>query len=130
MLGPKLLALYDLMNTRNNIKVYREKKDASNFISISDMIISFPFTSTTFEALSINKPAIWHDPMGYYRGTSYGKTKGVVTHSYDELKTRLLEINNMKPGTYKNPIPINSPLMDPYRDGKALERFRVLLAKS
>ena len=130
VLGPKLLTLYDEMAKKPNIKIYKEDNDASIFMSISDMIISFPFTSTTFEALSINKPAIWHDPLGYYRNTLYGKIGEVTTHSYDELKAKVLEIKSMQPNTYRNPMPIDSPLMDPYRDGKAIERFRDLLIQA
>ena len=127
VLGPKLLEIYNKMNCHPRIKICSNQVDASELISISDMVVSFPFTSTTFEALSTNKPAIWHDPMGYYRNTLYGKVGGVTTHSYDELKAKVLKIKAMKPGTYQNPIPINSPLMDPYRDRKAIDRFRDLL---
>lgn len=130
ILGPVLLALYDEMSRRPNIKVFGDHDDASAYISGSDMVISFPFTSTTFEALSVNKPAIWHDPMGYYRETLYGKIEGVTTHSYEALKEKVLEIKGIKTAVYKTPIPLDSPLMDPYRDGKAIERFRELLVNS
>ena len=127
ILGPKLLEIYNEMDSHPRIKICSNQVDASELISVSDMVVSFPFTSTTFEALSTNKPAIWHDPMGYYRNTVYGKAGGVVTHSYQELKTKVMEIKEMKAGTYQNPMPMNSPLMDPYRDGKAIDRFRDLL---
>ncbi|MCG2756954.1 MAG: polysaccharide biosynthesis PFTS motif protein [Desulfobacteraceae bacterium] len=127
VLGPKLLEIYNKMDFHPRIKICSNDVDASELISVSDMVISFPFTSTTFEALSANKPAIWHDPAGYYRNTLYGKTGGVVTHSYDELKIKILELKNLNPGAYQNPMPMNSPLMDPYRDGKAIDRFRELL---
>jgi hypothetical protein len=99
----------------------------SEVIDLVDLVISFPFTSTTFEVLSINKPAIWHDPMTYYRNTPYGKIGGVVTHSFEELRGKVIEMKNTKSKAYQNPIPIDSPLMDPYRDGKAIDRFRDLL---
>ena len=127
ILGPKLLEIYNEMDSHPRIKICSNQVDASELISESDMVISFPFTSTTFEGLSTNKPAIWHDPAGYYRNTLYGKAGGVVTHSYNELKTKILEIKEMKPGNYRNPMPMNSPLMDPYRDRKAIDRFRDLL---
>ncbi|MCK4465145.1 MAG: polysaccharide biosynthesis PFTS motif protein, partial [Bacteroidales bacterium] len=127
ILGPKLLEIYNKMDTHPRITICSNQIDASELISVSDMVISFPFTSTTFEALSTNKPAIWHDPFGYYRDTLYGKTGGVTTHNYEELKSKVLEIKDMKAGTYQNPIPVNLPLMDPYRDGKAIDRFRDLL---
>ena len=55
------------------------------------------------------------------------KLRGVVTHSYDELKTRLDEVMAMKQNELQNPFPLNSSLMDPYRDGKAIDLFRDLL---
>jgi len=126
ILGPKLLEIYNKMDLHPRIRVCSSQVDVSELISVSDMVISFPFTSTTFEALSANRPAIWHDPAGCYRNTLYGKVGSVVTHSYEELKTRVLEIKN-HPDDYQNAIPINSPLMDPYRDRKAIDRFRKLL---
>jgi hypothetical protein len=65
--------------------------------------------------------------MGYYKNTPYGKIGGVTTHSYKELKAKVLELKEIRPNAYQNPIPKNSPLMDPYRDGKAIDRFRELL---
>ncbi len=129
ILAPRLVSLYLEMERCPNIKIFSEGEDSSRIMSISDMVVSFPFTSTTFEALSVNKPAIWHDPVGYYRKTLYGKVGGVVTHSYEELKAKVLEIKK-NPDDYHNPIPMNSPLMDPCRDRKAITRFRELLAKS
>jgi len=129
LLGPKLLEIYERMDSHSRIVACSNQTDASEVISVSDMVVSFPFTSTTFEALSINRPAIWHDPMGYYQDTPYGNVGGVTTHSYDELKARVLEIKAVEEGEYKNPIPADSPLMDPYRDGKAIDRFRDLLCR-
>jgi polysaccharide biosynthesis PFTS motif protein len=130
ILGPKLLEIYNKMGSHPRIKICSNQADASELISISDMAVSFPFTSTTFEALSVNRPAIWHDPLGYYVNTLYGKVGGVTTHNYEALKGKILEIKEMKSCQYQNPIPINSPLMDPFRDGKAIERFRKLLTSS
>jgi polysaccharide biosynthesis PFTS motif protein len=126
-LGPELLSLYDKMDAHPKITVYFNKSDASELISISNMVISSPFTSTTFETLSANKPAIWHDPMGLYKHTPYGMIGGPTTHSYIELKKKILEIKGMKSAHYENPLPSDSSLIDPYRDGKAIDRFRNLL---
>ncbi|MDO8282167.1 MAG: polysaccharide biosynthesis PFTS motif protein [Thermodesulfovibrionia bacterium] len=127
VLGPRLLDLYNKMDTHARITICSNDVDASRLISASDMTISFPFTSTTFEALSADRPALWHDPKGYYINTPYAKNGGVTTHRYEALKEKVLDIINTKPGKYKNPININSPLSDPYRDGKAIDRFRGLL---
>lgn len=129
-LGEVLLSLYKHMEERKNIKICSNIKDTSEIISFSDMVISFPFTSTTFEALSVNKPAIWHDPLGYYRDTLYGRMVGVVTHSYEELRSKVLQVRNLGPKRYTNSIVKDSPYMDPYRDGKAIDRFRELLVET
>ncbi|MCR4322377.1 MAG: polysaccharide biosynthesis PFTS motif protein [Candidatus Brocadiaceae bacterium] len=130
ILGPVLLDLYKRMDMHPRIKLYSDGADSSDLISISDMIVSFPFTSTTFEALSVNRPAIWHDPMGYYRDTMYGKIDGATTHGYEDLRKMVLKIKGMKLGEYENPIPIYSSLLDPFRDGKAVDRFRDLLVST
>lgn len=130
VLGPKLLNIYKEMDGHPGITTCSEGEDASDVISIADMVISFPFTSTTFEALSANRPAVWHDPMGFYKDTPYAKAGGVTTHNYDELKAKILEIKSLEPGQYRNPIAADSPLLDPYRDGKAIGRFRELLASA
>lgn len=125
--GPELLHLYNKMDSHPRISIFSNQADASELISVSDVVVSFPFTSTTFEALSVNKPAIWHDPLGYYKNTPYGKIKNVTTHCYEEMKARVLEFKETKPNGFQNPIPENSPLIDPYSDGKAIDRFRDLL---
>lgn len=130
VLGPRLLEIYRRMDSHPGITICSHKDDASEIISPSDMVISFPFTSTTFEALSAGRPAVWHDPLGYYKNTPYGAIEGVTTHSYEELKAMVLKFKEIKPNDYQNPIPENSILMDPYRDGKAVDRFRELLHSS
>lgn len=125
--GPQLTGLYDSMERHPRIKMLSCQKDPSEVIPLSDFVISFPFTSTTFEALSSNKLAIWHDPFGLYHETMYGRLPGVVTYGYEELKARVKELKNDPAKLKEIPIPAGSPLLDPYRDEKALERFRGLL---
>ena len=127
ILGAELIELYDHMNLHHRITICSNQADSSELISAADMVVSFPFTGTTFEALSINKPAIWHNPANSCKNTPYGKIEGVMTYNYVELKAEVIKAKETEPGYYKNPIPINSPLIDPYRDRKAIERFRELL---
>jgi polysaccharide biosynthesis PFTS motif protein len=125
--GPKLLELYNKMDSRDNITVCSNQVDASRLISASNLTVSFSFTSTTFEALSAGRPAIWHDPLGLYRHTPYAEAGGVTTHDYEELKQKVLDLKKDGPESYVSPLPADSPLMDPYMDGSAVERFRELL---
>jgi len=127
VLSGELLSIYNQMNDCSNIRMLSHSADSAQITSEADMIISFPFTSSTFEALSANKPAIWHDSLGYYKKTIYGRIGGVVTHSYEELRTKVCEIRNNKGLFNTASIFPGSPCIDPFCDGKAIERFRDLL---
>lgn len=130
VIGPKLMELYNRMNAHPRIHFCSNQADASEVISVSDMVISFPFTSTTFEALCSNRPAIWHDAAGNYRESIFANIPGLVTHDYEELKSRVDEIMvKSKKGEPCSDIP-DSPYMDPFHDGKAIDRFRDLLSAS
>jgi polysaccharide biosynthesis PFTS motif protein len=78
LLGSKLIHFYENMERHPRIRIYGQQVDASLAMAIADMSISFPFTSTGLEALSINKPAIWHDPLAYYHNTPYANNGGLV----------------------------------------------------
>jgi polysaccharide biosynthesis PFTS motif protein len=126
-LGKNLVNLYKEMEKHPRIKILTNDFDASILMAYVNMCISFPFTSTTTEALSVDLNAIWHDPNECYRNTPYGNNGSVVTYGYEELQTKVIEMKDMKTGIHQNPIPLNSNFMDPYRDGKAIDRFRDLL---
>ena len=128
VLGPKLLDIYNNMKAHPRIVMCSARIGTSSPMSVSDIVVSFPFTSTTYEALSSNRPAVWHDPLGYYQTTPYARIGGLTTHSYDELRTKIQEIRATGSDNYQNPIPMDSPLADPYCDGKAVDRFRDLLS--
>ncbi|MBI5134690.1 polysaccharide biosynthesis PFTS motif protein [Candidatus Uhrbacteria bacterium] len=127
VLGKKLLECYERLSAHPRITVYPSSVDGAQLISTSDLVLSIAFTSPTFEALSVNRPAIWHDPMGYYRDTPYATIAGLTTHGLGELEARVRDFLAPKDREYRNPLSIDSPLSDPYRDGKAIERFRALL---
>lgn len=106
--------------------------NTSEAIAFSDLTISFPFTSTTFEALSARKKAIYYDASGKFRGTFYDNVKGLVCHSFDELLKRtkelLFEID--EPAYNKHLDEFVRGRIEPYLDGNALTRFRELLTNS
>ena len=127
-LGGRLLEVYDELNRMANVQVLAREVDASALMAAGDAVVSFPFTSTTFEALAADRPAVWHDPLQRYRHTFWAEAGNVMTHGFDELAAWIDKVRAAGGGGYKNPIPAGSPLMDPYRDGRAIERFRQLLA--
>lgn len=127
ILGPELVIVYEEMAKHPRIKFLSNDSDTESIIVMSDLVISFPFTSTTYEALSINKPALWHFPGNSCFNSQYEKLEGIVTHSLNDLKSIIDKCINQKID-YKNILSkSNSEVIDPYRDGYAIDRFRELL---
>ena len=129
-LGKELLALHAEVAARPNMDMAAQDSDSSKLMSGADLTVSFPFTSTTFEALTADRPAVWHDPLGYYRDSPYRRAAGALTHGYDELRELVERLRTEAPGRVRSSLPSNSPLFDPFRDGKAIDRFRQLLTSS
>ncbi len=123
--GKRLSELYDEIASHPRVRFFDSRADPLDLILSSDMVLSFPFTSPTFEALSIDKPALWHDPLGLYCNTVYDL--GIVTHNYKELRNK---IKDVQMGRWVYPFSGASPLIDPFRDGKAIERFREVLVEN
>jgi len=128
--GPKLLKLSQKMAKHPRITFLSNQAEVASLMSSCDMVISFPFTSTTFEFLSVSRPGIWHDAKGHYREFVYGNLDGVTTHGYRELvkKVRTVMQNQQQP--YHPPVLTGASLMDPYLDGKGLDRFIDLLSST
>jgi len=118
-----LIKQYDIMESHPRISVLSEKCDVSELISIADLVISFPFTSTTFEAICAGKNAIWHDPLGFYRKTPFALIKNTVTHSYKDLDNylKVVKANKHKIMEKKR---LNYHCFDPFYDDNAIGRFR------
>lgn len=106
--------------------------NTSEAIAFSDLTISFPFTSTTFEALSARKKALYYDASNKFRGTFYDGIDSLVCHNYDELckrtKELLFEIDEPTYNSYLDRSVQGK--VEPYLDGNALARFRELLTDS
>lgn len=104
-------------------------ESSSEVIVFSDLTISFPFTSTSLEALSARKKAIWYDASNKFRNTYYDSVPGLVCHDYGELVRRVEELlyktSDEAYNDYLNRY-IKGRLED-YLDGKAISRFRKLL---
>lgn len=124
--GDRMVAAYSELASHERAEMLTFDTPASKATNAADMVVSFAFTSTTYEALSVCKPAIWHDPLGRYRKVTYAQVPGLVSHSFQEL-TAFVEARMQNPDADPCPFPPGSNLMDPYRDGKAIERFRGLL---
>lgn len=122
-------ALYEKFDDFTRCLVIGKKANPSEIIAMSDLTISSPFTSTTFEAVSARKKALWYDASGKFRQSYYDNVPGLVCHTYEELLTRvkdlLFETSDEKYGHYLE-THIKGKI-ESYLDGKAITRFRTLL---
>ncbi|MCM8832749.1 MAG: polysaccharide biosynthesis PFTS motif protein [Candidatus Omnitrophica bacterium] len=105
--------------------------NSSEIIAFSNLTVSFPFTSTTFEALAVRKKAIWYDVNNKFRDTFYDAIPGLVCHTYKELLDRVKELLfNISEQDYNYYLEryIKGKL-ESYLDGKAISRFREFLVQ-
>ena len=118
------------MEQNPRIKVLSKFADTAEVMESVNMVISFPFTSTTYEALSRRVPAVWHDPLVFYKDTPYGKLGGVMTHGFDELFAEVQRVKSHPPEEFFVRLDRSSNLMDPFQDNKSIDRFRQLLSQA
>jgi len=107
------------------------KGDPSEIIAMSDLTITYAFSSPTVEALCARKKAIFFDHDNRWRGYYYDKIPNLVAHNYDELKKLihywLYEVADKDFEDFLNTYVKDE--IDPYLDGKAITRFRRLLGE-
>ncbi len=122
-------ALYKKFDDHPRCYLPGSKENSSEMMAFSNLVISFPFTSTTFEALAIKKKALWYDAAGRFRDTFYGNIPGLVCHTYEALFMRVDEllhkVSDIEYGRYLNDYVLGK--VEPYLDGLAISRFKELL---
>ncbi len=106
-----------------------EWTNASEMIALSDLTISFPYTSTSFEAVSAGERALWYDASDKFRGTFYDEIPDLVCHDYRQLFVtvhRLLwETSEEEYNTFLSTHVKRA--LESHLDSKAISRFRDLL---
>lgn len=125
-----LIEAYEKMEKHPRINMKNDAMAPSDVICFTDIVVSYVYTSTTFEALSANYKAIWHDPSNKHRNDIYGSISEVTTHGYEELKEKIERVKYGKCdiGMVQEELK-KKGLLDPYMDGKAIDRFRDLLVQ-
>jgi hypothetical protein len=97
---------------------------------VSDLTVTYAFSSTAVEALSARRKAIYYDPAGRFRVNFYDAIPGFVAHGYEELKLFVKKMLNMSENEFNDFLEVwGSPRIEDYRDGKAKNRFRELLIR-
>ena len=86
----KNIKLKDIFkNLKKNKNFYTYEKNALDLIKISDLTISMPFSSTTIEALALNKPAIYIDFLNLFPNNSFNNIKNFVFKNEKKLKKNI-----------------------------------------
>lgn len=103
--------------------------DTSEIAAMSDLVISFPFTSVTVEAMGAGVLGLYFDPLGKCRDSYYDRIPWLVAHSYPELKRRVVDLlYEISPGEYQRYLETYlKGETDQLLDGRAITRFRELL---
>lgn len=82
----RIYALHDEIQRHPRAHVFPPSSDTSHIAAISDVIISFPFTSVTHEALAAGIPGAIYDARSKLRGWYYDEFPGMFLHGYEELR--------------------------------------------
>ena len=79
----------DLYNKFKNKRIFilDPNQPSSKIVNSSNFIISMAFTSPTFEALSINKPAIFFDPNKAAKNNYFKKIENLYITDWKSLKS-------------------------------------------
>jgi len=125
-------ALYKKLDNHPRCYLTGKKGNSSEVIAFSDLTISFPLTSTTYEAISARKKAVWYDASNKFKDTYYDSIQGLICHNYKELLIRVRELLfETSEDEYNNYLDTHvKGRVESYLDGKAITRFRGLLSGS
>jgi hypothetical protein len=128
--GARIYAAYDRMEAESRCLFPGHAMSASELIAVADLVISDPFTSTTYEALAAGVKALYHDASGRHRGALYDRIPGLVTHGYASLAARVRELlDDTPPADYAAYLKQHFVgALEPDLEALALTRFRALLA--
>jgi hypothetical protein len=104
--------------------------DPSAVVAASDLTITFCYSSPTAEALGARRRGLWYEPKERWRGTLYDKHPLLVAHGFAELEAALRRLlDEMSDADYEQFLDRTvRGLVENYLDGRALTRFRSLLA--
>jgi len=104
--------------------------DPSEIIAVSDVTISYAFTSPTVEALCARKKAIFHDPTNEFHDYHYDKIPSLVSHDYEDLKAKIQNLLALTSSDYDEYLDKHIMYkVEDYLDGKAIMRFQDLIKR-
>lgn len=127
--GRRLLEVWEALKNHPRVRFLDRRTDPSLVVAVSDLTITFPYTSVSAEALGARRRAIWYEPGERWRDTLYARAPDLVAHGYPELR-RLVErlLWETTDAAYEAFLEQTvRGLVESFLDGKAISRFRALL---
>jgi len=123
-----LLDIWHVVSSHPRVYFAADTSDTTEIISNSDLVITHCFSSTSGEALSIRKKAIWYESGQGHKDMFLDLVDGLVAHGYEDLKYTVEKLINMSTEEYDNYLDKNvKGVIDEYLDDQGLSRFKKLL---
>ena len=127
---PAMLPYFRKLDAHPRCCVPGDRFEATEIISVSDLIIGACFTSPVHEALGAGKKALYFDPQGRFVGMFYDQFPNLVAHGYSELEALvdywLYKISDVEFADYLQQIKAG---LDISSDVKPITKFRELLTR-
>jgi polysaccharide biosynthesis PFTS motif protein len=126
-----ILSAYEKLKGHNRCYVIGSRYETAEVIAASDLVISACFTSCTIETLGARKKAIYFDATNKFESTYYDSFPKLIAHGFSELENLvnywLYEVKENDFENYVQKHVIDE--LDAHADGRAITRFRELLAQ-
>ena len=131
-LGKVLMEKWDELKGHPRVYFAGHDSDPVSVMAMSDLTVTYCFSSCTAEALGAGKPAIWSEPGERWRETLYGREHMLVAHGYEELRALVFKLLYDTSDTEYQQFLQDRVLglVESFLDGGGLSRFRGLLREA
>jgi hypothetical protein len=117
-----MFRVYDELIAHPQCVSYDFKTPRAELIVTGDLVVAYPFTSPVVEAICAGVPSLYFDPTGAYAGSYYYRL-GLAVGGYDALSEKIERYVGMSDRQRFDLSRDQLPALDPFCDGKAIERF-------
>lgn len=128
--GCHLLEIREKFGALPNVALVNDGTDPTEIIAMSEVVVTHCFSSPTADALSSGKKAFWYEPCDKNVGTIMDRVGGVTVRGRERLEERLKQLAPF--GATQDRTSNNNAMfkkcIDPFMDGKALDRMRAMLS--
>lgn len=130
--GQRLLTARHRFGELENVFLADDQTDPTEIIAMSEVVVTHYCSSPTADALAAGKKAFWYEPRMKNVDTVIDRIGEVFVHGRASLEAALVHF--VVPGSMHDRASIDACLfsscVDPYLDGKALDRMRSALSHS